>query len=195
MLPVPVSLWTPPADGVGLDGVAFDPKPELHVTLVGGGLGDELHAVLGERYLAAASRAGFEQLDWSFVRGGRWLMLCKRARVDGEWKEFRSVIERVEMPAMARFHFALGQLLGRELALPPPHMTLFTAGRAKGIGVANGRQLRSYAVREVGAEELGFPCGSDTASGPGPAKQELETRLARHGLASSAEPQGHSLIR
>jgi hypothetical protein len=90
------------------------------------------------------------------VRGGRWLLLCKRVRIEGESKMFRSVIERLEMPAMARFHFALGQRLGRELAVPPPHVTLFTAGRAKGIGVATDRQLRAYGVREVGGGGLGL---------------------------------------
>ncbi len=81
-------------------------------------------------------------------------MLFKRVHVDGERTMFRSVIERVEMPAMARFHFALGKLLGRELAVPPPHVTLFIAGRKKGIGTVSGRQLRGYVVREVGAGEL-----------------------------------------
>lgn len=156
VLPVPASLWAPPEHGLALDGVAFEPKAELHVTLVAGGLGEALHAVFGEGYLVEASRAAFDGLDWSFVRGERWLMLCKRAYVEGEWKVVRSVIERVEMPAMAQFHLALGLLLGRELAVPPPHVTLFTAGRAKGIGLENDRQRRAYGVREAAGGELGL---------------------------------------
>lgn len=154
VLPVPASLWAPPRHGVTLDGVAFQAKAELHVTLVGGDLGSELHATLAERVLVAAARAAFEALDWSFVRSGRWVMLRKEGVIDGERTEFRSVIELVLMPAMPRFHRALGTLLGRELALPPPHVTLFTARRDKGIGVANPSQLRAYSLRKVAATEL-----------------------------------------
>ena len=156
VLPVPVSLWAPPGHGVTLDGVAFEPKAELHVTLAGGDLGGELHAAVGQRLLDEASRAAFEGLDWSFVREGRWVILRKETLVEGERKVARSVIELVDLPAMARFQCGLGRLLGRELAVPPPHVTLFTAGRDKGIGVANRRQLRAYAVREVGGIEPGL---------------------------------------
>jgi hypothetical protein len=154
VLPVPASLWAPPPEEITLYGVAFKPKPELHVTLVGGDLGAELHAALGEDRFADASKAAFHALDWSFVRRGRRMMLRKHGLVEEERKEFRSLIELVQMPAMARFHFALGKLLGRELAVPPPHVTLFTAGRDKGIGLANRRQLRVYSVRELADAEL-----------------------------------------
>ncbi|HLM53883.1 MAG TPA: hypothetical protein VK325_09920 [Pseudoxanthomonas sp.] len=154
VLPVPVSAWAPPSNAVTLDGVAFQPKPELHVTLVGAALGSELHAVFEKQYLDDRARMAFAALDWSFVRAGRLLMLRKQARVAGEPKQFRSIIERLGMPAMRRFHLALGRMLGRELAVPPPHVTLFTAGRAKGIGVASARQLRAHASREVSGEAL-----------------------------------------
>ncbi|HZF97087.1 MAG TPA: hypothetical protein VEY92_02380, partial [Pseudoxanthomonas sp.] len=149
VLPVPVSAWAPPFNAVTLDGVTFQPKPELHVTLAGTALGNELHAVFEKQYLDDRARVAFAALDWSFLRAGRFLMLRKQARIDGEPKEFCSIIERLQMPAMHRFHIGLGRMLGRELAVPPPHATLFTAGRDKGIGVANARQLRAYAPREV----------------------------------------------
>jgi len=154
VLPVPVSVWAPPSNAVTLDGVTFQPKPELHVTLVGTALGSELHAVFEKQYLDDRARVAFTALDWSFVRTRRFLMLRKQAQADGEPKEFRSVIERLQMPAMRRFHLTLGRILGREVAMPPPHVTLFTAGRDKGIGVASARQLRAHASREVSGEAL-----------------------------------------
>ena len=154
VLPVPVSVWAPPAGGVTLEGVDFEPKRELHVTLVGGALGRELHAALDGRAVERASRAAFEAQDWSFERRGRWLLLRKQAGGASRTAVLHSVIECVEMPAMARFHAAIGVLLGRELSVPPPHVTLFTAGKAEGIGVASKRQLRAYAVREIAYRDL-----------------------------------------
>jgi len=154
VLPVPVEAWAPPAVGVTLEGMEFEPKPELHVTLVGGALGRELHAALHERAVERASRAAFESEDWSFVQRGRRLLLRKQVGGAGRTTVFHSIIECLEMPAMARFHAALGVLLGRELPVPPPHVTLFTAGKAEGIGVASARQLRGYLVREVVCGEL-----------------------------------------
>ena len=113
VLPVRVEGWAPPAVGVTLDGVAFVPKRELHVTLVGGALGRELHAVSGEAGRERVSRAAFEAQDWSFVRRGRWLLLRKQVGGASRTAVFHSVIECIAMPAMGRFHAALGVLLGR----------------------------------------------------------------------------------
>ena len=154
VLPVPVEAWAPPVAGATLEGVAFEPKHELHVTLVGGALGRELHAVLDARVVEQVSRAAFESQDWSFVRHGHWLLLRKQAGGEGRPRVFHSIIECLEMPAMAPFHAALGALLSRELAVPPPHVTLFTAGKAEGIGVASKRHLRAYAMREIAYGEL-----------------------------------------
>lgn len=155
VLPVPVAAWAAPAAGVTLDGVALEPKRELHVTLVGGALGRELHSALAPARLERASRDAFQAQDWTFARSGRWLLLRKASGEAGKSDAFHSVIECIGMPAMVRFHAALGVLLGRQLPAPPPHVTLFTAGKAGGIGVASLRQLRAYVVREVGSAELG----------------------------------------
>ncbi|MET0809176.1 MAG: hypothetical protein ABWX93_10515 [Pseudoxanthomonas sp.] len=149
VLPMPVEAWAPPIAGIMLEGVEFEPKPELHVTLVGGALGRELHAAFGTGALERATRAALDAQDWSFTRPGRRLLLQKAAGGRGNPKVIHSVIECIHMPAMARFHAALGVLLGRQLTVPPPHVTLFTAGKAEGIGVASARQLRGYLMRDV----------------------------------------------
>ena len=61
----------------------------------------------------------------------------------------RRLAELVDLPAMVPFHEALGRLLGRELPVPPAHVTLYVAGRDKGIGVATHAQLRQLCVRDV----------------------------------------------
>ena len=153
VLPIAPEHWPPPRAAIEIDGVPLAPKPELHVTLVGRALGAELHAAFGDRAegLVAAAR---DAHDWGFKRRGDWLLLRKPLTVDGHAVIAHSLVERVDLPAMAPFHRALGRLLGRQLPLPPPHVTLYTAGRAQGIGVSSPARLRAFAVRHVTAAEL-----------------------------------------
>ena len=144
--------WPPPVRGLELDGVRFAPKDELHVTLVGRVLGESLRNAVAEGRVAASEvENAIAAQDWEFRRGGGFLRIQKRAR-GGD--VIGSVIERVAMPAMAGLHARLGELVGRELPVPPPHVTLYVAGRAEGIGVASEAELRELVVREVAEEEL-----------------------------------------
>ncbi|WP_133479627.1 hypothetical protein [Cognatilysobacter segetis] len=141
----------PPDGALTLDGRAFAPKDELHVTLVGRELGAELRAVLGDR-LDAATRPAFEALDWSLARSGRRVLIEKPGRTDdGERAKVASVIELVELPALDFFYRWLGELLGRELAVPPAHVTLYTHRKAQGIGIPSLRSLRAWSQGEVAA--------------------------------------------
>ena len=141
----------PPGASLELGGREFAPKDELHVTLVGRELGAELRAVLGER-LDAATRPAFEALDWTLARSGRRLLIEKPGRTDdGQRGTVASVIEPVELPALEYFYRWLGELLGRELPLPPAHVTLYTHRKAKGIGIPSRRNLRAWSRGEVDA--------------------------------------------
>lgn len=155
VLPIPADAWAPPHTPISLDGIEFEPKDELHVSLVGRALGRQIHDTLGERFRTCAVRAAFEAQDWRFDRTGELLRLRKIARYrSGEERVSHAVIERVRMPAMARFHHALGDLLGRKLPVPPPHVTLYARGRLRGIGVPSPAKLRAWTVRAVASREL-----------------------------------------
>lgn len=154
LLPVPRSRWAPPAGPVTLDGVELHPKEELHVTLIGSMLGSELRRSLAPARLDREIAALLDRLDWSFTRTGRCLLLRKASLGEGHRRVAHSVIECIDMPAMADFHQALGKLLGRQLPIPPAHVTLYVAGRARGIGVPDPRRLRALAVRVLAPGEL-----------------------------------------
>jgi len=155
LLPIDASEWPAPTQPVLLDGQHFVPKPELHVTLVGRALGQHLLASLGERrYRTLVARTAYESLDWPYVRSGVMLRLEKHGAEGGPDDRMGALIELVKLPAMADFHRQLGLLLGRELPVPPPHVTLYTAGKAKGIGIPNANALREFTVRPVDAAEL-----------------------------------------
>lgn len=144
----------PPTVAVEVDGRRLEPKGELHITLVGTTLGNELRRVLGDR-LEAGTRPAFEALDWSWSRTGHGALVAKRTRLDdGQRGEAASVIEFVELPAMAHFHRWLGQLLGRQLPAPPPHVTLYTQGKARGLGIASERALRGMLRGEFALDAL-----------------------------------------
>lgn len=144
----------PPKAPLGIDGRRFAPKDELHATLVGGALGRELQAALGDRR-EAALRPAFEALDWSCARTGRGALIEKHGRRDdGTTGAVASIVEFVDLPALAHFHRWLGGLLGRQLPLPPPHVTLYTLGCATGIGIPTPAKLRAWCRGEVDLHAL-----------------------------------------
>ncbi|MGH8073488.1 MAG: hypothetical protein ACREO4_05375 [Lysobacter sp.] len=151
ILPIPPGQWSPPITSVTVDGIALDPKPELHITLIGSALVRELRAAFGDSRARTVVAAGYGEQDWHFDRTGDYLLL--RRPIAGR-RFAHSIIERVELPAMAPFHRGLGRVLGRELPLPPPHVTLYVAGRSRGIGVASEAALRTLRLRPVAPAEL-----------------------------------------
>lgn len=153
LLPVDAAAWAPLPPVLVLDGIRFAAKRELHLTLIGRALGAELQAACARDHgFAAAVADAVAAADWSFRRTGRYLRLLRR----GEGRRRHSIIERIELPAMAPFHARLGRLLGRALPVPPPHVTLYTAGDPRGIGVPDEASLARCAARPVDADELGL---------------------------------------
>ena len=148
LLPIAPAAWPLPATPLSLDGIAFMPKRELHVTVVGRALGAELD----EAGLHDAVASACAPLDWRFVRRGQWLRL--QARTGGRRRD--SIIERIELPALAVLYATLGALLGRQPPAPPAHVTLYTAGDERGIGVPDAAVLARRTVRRVDAGELGM---------------------------------------
>lgn len=154
VLPIPPRAWPPPAQSVTLDGLVFAPKRELHITLVGSALGRALRAAVDARSLDAELDTAVAAQDWRFARTGRLLRLQKSIGDEGARRMTGSIIERIELPAMVSFHAALSRLLGHPLPVPPAHVTLYTQGSAKGIGVASEAELQRLAVRGIEASEL-----------------------------------------
>ena len=157
VLPIASEDWTPPQHGAEIDGIAFTPKPELHITVIGNRLGRELREAFAAPWLRMMVSTAFAKHDWRFTRSRRHCLLRKPFVEHGHLRVAHSVIERVDLPAMAPFHRELGRLLGRQLPVPPPHVTLYVAGRAEGIGVGTRGKLRGYRVREIEATAINAP--------------------------------------
>lgn len=156
VLPIPPEVWAPPLAPIELDGREFAPKDELHLTVVGRELGRQVHETLGERFRDTAVRAAFEAQPWRMSRTGECLRIGKQvpSNLTGRTHEVGSIIELVTLPAMARFYRALGDLLGRKLPVPPPHVTLYVHGSEEGIGIPTKAKLRAWTRRSVRPDEL-----------------------------------------
>lgn len=144
LLPVPPEAWPPPDAPVTLDGVTLQPKRELHITLVGTRLGKALReAERTGRFPGNAVRQAFARQDWQWTRTGETTLLRAPSKRPGGPPR-RALIEHVDLPAMAHFHHALGELLGETLAVPPPHVTLYVAGTDQGIGLPDRETLAKF---------------------------------------------------
>ena len=155
LLPVPPEEWPPPEAPVTVDGLTLHPKRELHITLVGNQLGTALRiAAQSGDVERDAVRAAFEREDWRWSRTGRRTLLRAAPKRRGG-PERHALVEHVDLPAMARFHATLGDLLGRDLPVPPPHVTLYVAGTDQGIGLPDAATLARLATGTDGSGRNG----------------------------------------
>ncbi len=119
ILPIPPDAWPPPEVPLTVHGIPLAPKQELHITLVGSALGEELQRSFGDR-AAGLLDAEIQAREWRWERTGAHVLLRRRGGSGSEAETAYSVIERVRLPAMA--------------------------GREKGIGVRSPRHLRALRV-------------------------------------------------
>jgi len=152
ILPVPRREWAlPPGERI-IDGVAFIPKRELHITLAGRDAIAAVEDAHGNARAEAILREAFAACDWRYRRTHRYLRLRKRQPPK---PDAGSIIERLELPGLADFYCALAAT-GCALPVPPAHVTLWTHARPQGIGVADEAALAELRVRDVQAHELGL---------------------------------------
>jgi len=142
VLPIDPRDWPPPSLDLELAGLAFAPKHELHVTVVGKALGARIRAAIAAgRIDESALRQTFLSQTWRLRRSG-WRVRLRKDAVE-------SIIEPVALPAMARMHAWFGRALGDSLPVPPPHVTLYVRGDAEGIGVPDAAALERYRLGEA----------------------------------------------
>ncbi len=150
-LVLPLPRAQRPSRALVLDGVAFEPKREHHVTVLGRTLGARVRDAIAQRSVAERELAdAFEALDWSWADTDAYVWL-RRNKPEGRAE---SIVELIDMPAMAAFHYALGRRLGERLPAPPAHVTRFVHGDPEGIGVPDEATLRALTVRLVAKDEV-----------------------------------------
>ena len=130
-LPLPSDWFSPTARTLTVDGHALRAKDEFHLTLLDQAAGSQVLAALDESQV----RDLFEAEDWAVAHSGNGVVVRKTKADAGAEVDCYSLIEMVTCPSMQRFRSVLAEAAGMSLPEAPPHVTLYTFGDAKGIGL------------------------------------------------------------
>jgi len=153
VLNIPPSLWKPPTASVVIDGETYAPKDELHVTLLGRALLEEIETQLSLR-LRRRLWAEARNRQWRIDRGGDLHLLEHFDPATPGAPSARSIVEMIMLDGAEAFYQSLEHQVGRQLPRPPTHVTLYTLRDAGGIGIPDAGSLRRLTVRTLTREEL-----------------------------------------
>ncbi len=155
LLPLPAGIVSLPCGGsLELDGERFVAKQELHVTLLNRALGNVLRNALGMDTV----RRYFEDQNWVINRTGDGQLLHKLKQTAMQPLACGSIIERLDVPALAAFRTALAHAAKLDVPALLPHVTLYVAGDPAGIGLPDLAALHAAHVANVR-----LPCIGDRA--------------------------------
>ena len=150
ILPLPWSIAPPLAERLVLPEATLAPKHELHLTLLSSAEADALDRA------SAAPHAWRQLVDdaWqqtpSIELTGPYWLLCAD-RIEGRiW----SVVVMVRAAAFPRLRELAASRSGGIIAADAPaHLTLFVAGRARGIGLPSRQEFERLRVRRLSRSE------------------------------------------
>lgn len=142
---------------VVIAGELFQPKDELHITVIGTELGLMLQRKIKQGQVSdELLQQSFEAIDWAFKQTGPLHML---SRTRGSVNQ-KSIILLIEMPGIQTFYQQLKKLgmIDPATPLPPVHITLYTQNCANGIGVANEETLKTLSIKTLSLNTLKALC-------------------------------------
>ncbi len=141
-------------------GKVFEPKEEVHITVIGKDLGQKLQeAIKGDPAIENQIEQVMKEADWSYEKKDKMYHISKdKKKVDlqGDFKVIHaeSIILMVEIAGIEQFYRKLGRIIGTELEVPPTHVTLYTYGDPVGIGLPNQAAFEEFVTREILPNEL-----------------------------------------
>jgi hypothetical protein len=141
-------------------GKIFEPKEELHITVIGKDLGRRLkEAVEEDPLIENQIRQAIAETEWSYEVTDKMYHVSKDKKKRGLQGDFRivhaeSIVLMVEIAGIQHFYEKLGEIIQMELEAPPTHITLYTYGDPFGIGLASQADLREFVTREISPDEL-----------------------------------------
>ena len=145
VLPLPWSFVPPLAERLDLADVRLARKDELHLTLLSRTEAERAAPTTTE----AEWRDYFGRHDWTMRLTDRWMLL--RDVEDGH--HVHTVVAEVACEALNAFRAQLGYAAATVLEPTLPHVTLWTAGTTKGIGLCSFADVAAKTVRELNGAE------------------------------------------
>jgi hypothetical protein len=146
ILPLPAVFLDGVPDHLSLPEIDLVRNSELHITLLATREAEALAARLPE----TAWRTAFEAQDWDFQRRDRFDLL--REDRPGEPTRY-SVIRHLDGPSLNAFRRGLAAMSGVDLPETLPHVTLFTAGHERGIGLSSLADHTRFLLRPLTPDE------------------------------------------
>ena len=133
---------------IALGADIYQPKDELHVTVIGSRAGRKLvQSCRRNKALMQTIVEIFEGVDWVYQKTGPVHFLSRT--VDGRVQ--KSIILLIDMPGMSDFYQQLrsASVIGPDTPTPPPHITLYTFNVPLGIAVPSYNKLEEISVRGI----------------------------------------------
>ena len=163
-------------------GKTFDPKPELHVTLVGKDLGEKIAAKVKAAPGLAERLQGLAREASLLVGQPGKLHHASAEKTDKNDQPLHaeSIIQMVEVPGLETFCQRLKELTGELVEIPPTHVTLYTLGDPDGIGLPDKAAFDEFVTGEIQVEDLEMI----------PTLEQLRALLLSNGVDLSAWGQG-----
>ena len=137
-------------EAITYQGRRFQPKDEVHITVIGSTLGEQLLDVLkddGRRRRLESLVAG---TNWDYQLLDRWHYGVRQGETPAE-----SIIRMVEAPPLPSFYSALEAITGLSIPARPAHITLYTRGDDNGIGIATWGEFEQLVAADVDPATLG----------------------------------------
>lgn len=197
LLPLPTAVFSkglPPA--LRWSGPTLRRKHEFHATLLNRACGSAARQALGDEGV----RRFFQAQDWTLHRTGDARLLHKPGKPPAH-----TLVEMVELRALATFRGDLANATGQALPPVPPHVTLYTAGKHEGIGLpdqATLERLQSARLRLPGIGNRPAPPLTETLEAAYRATEyrvaeapSLVIRIGQHAPACDALLDRHHVTR
>jgi len=121
-------------------------KDEFHVTLIGSEVSKNISDI---QFIEIKKIA--ENLDWKFNLKPEYLYISKKYP-NGEIR--KSIIQLIELPDMEKYYKKISEIIGEEIEVPVPHVTLFTnstdsQNSLRGIAVYSEKDLETLSPRKI----------------------------------------------
>jgi hypothetical protein len=129
---------------VTYQGKHFQPKDEVHITVVGSALGEELREALDVAGRASTFANLVAATDWRYTLLDGWHHVVRRGDEPAE-----SIIRMVEVPTLPIFYAQLEVLAGLSIPPRPAHITLYTWRDDGGIGIATWEEFAELVVGPI----------------------------------------------
>jgi hypothetical protein len=132
----------------------FQPKEELHITLVSRDAAEQVAAHLKQDPSAGrAIRRLIAETGWTYHRLDEYYHIVAEPGVE-------TIVQMAAVPGVEALYRKLQALVGSPLEPPPTHITLYTLGIDKGIGLPTRAEFDRLAKGPVQPAELKSRAGS-----------------------------------